>query len=392
MTPPAEASGATGAAAALSVHPVAAAALGEVAGEVLETLGGPADLAVVVAGGAHAASLGSISDAVGDLLSPGCLLSIGASGTLGAGTAAPSVPSVALWAVTGIEATALPATAPDGTADTDAIVSALPTEGTLVVVGTGGPPLPRLVEAVARQHPGLDVVGGLVDASPDAPGRVGTDGRTDSTLAGFLLPPGVATAIGAGAVRPVGETLAVTDAEGPVVRTLAGAPAADHLDAVVADLTADARMALRRGVFLCRVVDERGLEPGAADVVAHGVRGLVADTRWLALDAAVEVGTLVRFGYLDPATATSELRHALTLATAGRPSAGAFLFSCVARGAGLLDDDAHDAVLAAETLRSAAVAGTSCTGEVAPTGRRAWLSGFTAAALVVHAEGPDPLG
>jgi small ligand-binding sensory domain FIST len=375
------------ASAALSQHPLAAAALGEAAGEVLEDLGTGADLVVVAAGGAHAASLGSIAEAVGNLLAPRQLLVIGAPGTLGAGTAAPDVASVMLWGATGLGAASV---SPDVLTD-DAAWHGLPAEGTLVVVAAGGAHLPRLVDSLAAQRPGLAVVGGMVDP-PGRGGRVGGDGRSDDTIAGVVLPAGVATATSGGAVRPIGEAMVVTDANGPVVAALAGAPAADQLDATVATLGPDDRRALTGGLFLCRVVEERSLEPDAGDVVAHGVRGLVSGTRSLALDTTVEVGTLVRFGCLDPDVVDVELRRALADASVGAPAAGALLFSCVARGGGLLADDAHDVVVAAETLGTTAVGGAFCVGEVGPRGGRSWLSGYTAAALVVHAGAPSALG
>lgn len=376
------------AAAALSVHPVAAAALGEVAGGVLERLDSNPDVAVIVAGGAHAASLGSITEAVRELLTPGCLMTVAASGTLGGGTAAPTIPSVALWAATDTGAEPVP---PALLAGPDAAVG-LPASGTLVVAATGGHHLPRLVETLAVERPGLAVVGGLMDPGPPSSGRVGLDGATDDAIAGFVLPPGVATATSAGAVRPIGEAMVVTEATGPVVATLAGSPAADRFDETVAMLAPERRSALRNGVFLCRVVDERGTDPGPSDIVAHGIRGLVAGSRALAVDAGIEVGTLVRFGYLDPEIADAQLRTALVGASGGRPSAGALLFSCVARGAGMFSNDDLDAVVTSEALGTTAVAGAFCAGEVGPRGPRSWLVGYTATALVLHAGGPPTLG
>lgn len=373
----------TTAAAALSLHPVAAAALGEVAGGVLEALDAAPDLAVVVAGGAHAASLGSITEAVRGVLGPACLLSLGAVGALGPGAAALTTPSVALWAASGIDAVPVPT----GVLTGDDAVSALPAAGTLVVVSSGGVALPRLVEALAVGRPGLAVVGGLVDPGGQASGRVGLNGATDEPIAGFVIPPGGATPFGAPAIRPLGDPLVVTDADGPVVAALAGEPAADRFDEVVAELDADRRRLLRHGVFLCRVVNERVLDAGPGDVVAHGVRGLVAGTRSLAVDAAIGVGTLVRFGCLDPDTGADELRRSLADAAGDGAGAatGALLFSCVARGSGFFADVAHDAKVAAEVLGTDAVAGAFCAGEISPRGGRSWLSGYTASGVVVHA-------
>jgi len=374
------------AAASLSVHPVAAAALGEVAGDVLEQVGPGAGLVVVVAGGAHAASLSSIVDAVANLLRPGALLAIGAPGSFAAGSAAPDGPSLALWGATGVHARSIPAehlAVGSGSDATD-----LPEAGTLVVAATTSPTLARLAEVTARHRPALSLVGGLVGPG----GRVLLGDRDDETVGGVLLAPDEATAFSAGAVRPVGSPLVVTEAEGPVVSALAGAPAADRLDEMAAGLSPGERRRLGDGLFLCRVVDERAMDPGPGDVVAHAVRGLVAGTRALAVDAAVEVGTLVRFGYLDEAAAHAELGRALSVAAGARTTAGALLFSCATRGAGLFTGDDHDATVSAEVLGTAAVAGAFCAGELAPRGTRSWLTGYTASGVVVHAGGPRALG
>lgn len=372
-------------AAALSAHPVAAAALGEVTGEVLEQVGTGADLVVVAAGGAHTASLGAIAEAVGELLAPRCLLAVGASGVLGAGSVARTTPAVALWAGADLGAVAVP----PGVLTGEQPLDELPAAGTLVVVAAGPAHLARRLEQLAAERPGLAVVGGVVDPSRQPAGRVGLDGRTDDPVAGVVLSPESATAVSASAVRPLGEPMVVTASTGPVVAELAGSTAADRLDEVVGSLAPADRRALRQGLFLCRVVDERRSEPGPGDVVAHRVRGLVAGTRSLAIDAAVPVGTLVRFGALDAATAEGELTRALSEAAVGGAVAGVLLFSCEGRGTGLLASDTHDATVAAEVAGTPAVAGALCSGEVGRRGSRSWLTGFTASALVVHVgEGP----
>lgn len=379
------------ASAATSAHPVAAAALGEVAGEALEALGYGPDLAVLVAAGSHVDSLGSMVEAVGGILAPRVVLAVGSPAALGADDSGRMPPSVALWAATGVDATPVIATSyPEGGPPT-LDIDALPASGTLVVVATNAASLIRLAEAVAVERPALVVAGGLL--APD--GRVGVMGATDEGIAGVVLPAGTATVATAGAVRPVGDPMVVTEADGPVVASIAGVPAADHLDAVAAALGADDRRLLGRGVYLCEVVDERSVDPGSADVVAHRVRGLVAGTRSLAVDAPIAVGTLVRFGCLDPHTATTEWPRSLRSAAdtaSGMAATGALVFRCAARDAPVFGDTRRDVEVAAEVLGTPAVAAVTCGGELGPRGKKSWLMGDTAVAVVVHDSGARTLG
>lgn len=382
--------------AALSLHPMAPAGLGEVTGEVLDALGVSPDLVVLAVSGTHVDSLGSMTDAVGSLLAPRCLLTLGVGGTFAGRTAVAEGPAVVLWAATGLAVTPLSAEVFDAldTEGTDA--SPLPHDGTLLSVATSGEQLAQVITKLNRHRPALPLVGGVVAAPRGTPGapRLGLNGRLDGSPVGLHFPEGAASAATAGAVRPVGDPLVVTDAVGQVVAGLAGAPAADRLDAMIGGLTPEVRQALRSGVFLCRVTDERALDPGPSEVVSHGIRGVVARTRSLALDAVVEVGTLVRFGYLDAATADGEVRRSVLGAStaAGGRAAGALLFGCGARGSSLFADPSHDVRAVADTLGTTAVAGVHCDGEVTTRGGRSWLCGYSASTLVIHAEGPQPLG
>ena len=84
-------------AAAVSEHPLATHATGEVVGELLERLGGPPDLAVLFVTGPHVGVLEDIAATVHRLLSPGTLVGCTAVSVLAGAEEVEGTPGVALW-------------------------------------------------------------------------------------------------------------------------------------------------------------------------------------------------------------------------------------------------------------------------------------------------------
>jgi len=66
------------------------------------------------------------------------------------------------------------------------------------------------------------------------------------------------------------------------------------------------------------------------------------------------------------------------LALAGRPPAGALLFTCTGRGARMFGAPDHDTGLLVATLGAVPVAGFFCDGELGPVGGQNFLHTFTA--------------
>src|SRR5690554_3720526 len=85
-------------AAAVSEHPVAASAVGEVVGQVLERLDGPVDLACLFVSAAHRSSILAITSTVRELLAPATLVGSIALSVIGGPQEVESAPAIALWA------------------------------------------------------------------------------------------------------------------------------------------------------------------------------------------------------------------------------------------------------------------------------------------------------
>ena len=86
------------AAAALSEHPLASHAVGEVAGQLLESVGRDTDLALLFVTAAHAGALEDAAGAVREVLRPRVLLGCTAESVVGGAREVEARPAVSLWA------------------------------------------------------------------------------------------------------------------------------------------------------------------------------------------------------------------------------------------------------------------------------------------------------
>jgi small ligand-binding sensory domain FIST len=94
------------------------------------------------------------------------------------------------------------------------------------------------------------------------------------------------------------------------------------------------------------------------------------------------VGTTVQFQVRDAHAADEDLQALLALASTDGPADGALVFTCNGRGRRLFDEPDHDARVVDAAVRSGAVAGMFCAGEIGPIGVRSFLHGFTASVVL----------
>lgn len=373
---------------ALSVHPVAASATGEVAGAVLEALGAEPDLVVLFASTPHTGAIEDIAAAVRRILRPSILVGSTAVSIVGGAREVEEAPGLSILAVRfdGSEA-AVPVR-----------MQAVPSgEGAMTVVGLpelapddrrtlvllADPfsfPVDLLLDGLATDRPELTVLGGMSSAAR-APGgnRLLLDAAVhDDGAVGVLLPASVATTtVVSQGCRPIGKPMVVTAATGNLVESLASEPALPLLLRLVDSLSPGDRALAAGGLQLGRVVDERRDSFGPGDFLIRSVLGAVRDRKAVAVGEVAEIGTTVQFQVRDATTADEELRALLS----GVDAAGALLFTCNGRGSHLFDEPNHDAEVVAGVAAGQA-AGMFCAGEIGPVGGRAFVHGFTASVLL----------
>lgn len=375
-------------AAALSEHPLATHAVGEVVGEVLDGVGEEPDLALLFVGAAHTGTLEDIASAVRMLLRPKVLVGCTAGTVVGTDREVEDHAAISLWAgrLPTVEAHRLVAVrTPDAAAITGfPAASELPDDATAVLVLADPYSFPAEELLVGlREQVGVDlpVVGGLASAARGPGGNrllldgsVLADGAVAVVLGGVDVTPVVSQGC-----RPIGEPMVVTSGEGSLIKELAGRNALERVQEILRDLPGDDIVLAQQGLHLGRVIDERKDTFERGDFLIRNVLGADPSSGAVAVSDDVEIGATVQLQIRDAASADEDLRHLLY----ARAADGALLFTCNGRGTSLFGVEDHDARVVTDALDRAPLAGMSCAGELGPVGRHSFLHSFTASLLLL---------
>jgi len=392
-------------AAAVSEHPVPAEAAGAAIGDVIEQIGRGPDVAAVFVTAPLVGALEDVGKAVRELLAPGVLIGGTAVSVVGGAREIEETAGISLWAgnLPGLAEPPHPVSLAieQRSADTFELTGAgRLTDGAGTLLLLADPftfPVDHLLQVLAQSAPQLTVVGGLASAAQGPGGnRLLLDDQVNSAGAvGILFPPGphVTTLVSQGC-RPVGDPFTVTDAQGTMVKELAGQPAFDRLNQLVEHSTAETRAQMAHGLQMGLVIDEQRDRFGRGDFLIRNLVGVDRDNGALAVGDNVEVGSTVQFQVRDAASADEDLTTLLADAGASWSSApdGALLFTCNGRGERLFGTPDHDAAEVAEHLANPsrpALGGMFCAGEVGPVGGRNFLHGFTASVAMFHDDPPE---
>jgi small ligand-binding sensory domain FIST len=365
-------------AAAISEHPDAAAAIGEVVGQLIERLAGPPDLAVLFATPHHAAVLADLAATVHATLAPGLLIGCLAESIVGNGREVEHGPGVVLWAGRTGPVTPVRLEVTAEGLDGWPVGAVAGSASGLILLGDPFSFPADAVLAAAHDHaPGLPVIGGMASGSPSAGTAQLILGKAPHATGavGALLGPGVLvdTVVSQGC-RPVGDPFVVTDSEGPLIRGLAGKPPLERLAELVAATPPDEHQLFEHGLQIGLVVDEHKAAFTRGDFLVRNVLGADRATGAIAVGDACPVGTTVQFHVRDAATADEDLRALL----AGREADAALLFTCNGRGIRLFGEADHDASVANDALGRVPLGGFFAAGEFGPVGGRSFVHGFTA--------------
>ncbi|MBV8941532.1 MAG: FIST C-terminal domain-containing protein [Solirubrobacterales bacterium] len=362
----------------------------ESAGEQLD--GESAELAFVFASGAHLAAPEAMIDGIQEALAPAALVGCGAGGVLGSGRELESGTGIAVWAASfaGAGEIAPFHTRLESEAG-EARIAGLPAlEGAQAAVLLPDPytfPTDAVLSALAMGAPGLPVLGGLASArGPTGSAalilddNVCEEGAVGVCFRGVELLPCVSQ----GAV-PVGPEVTVTGAEGNVIHELAGRPALETVERLIAELPPRERALVAGGLLIGIVVDGGKPEYQQGDFLVRGVIAADTESGRLTVGALVHPGQVIRLHARDARSADEDLRRALRLrmdALGGSGPAGALVFSCNGRGSAMFGSCNHDAEAVQQELGGAPAAGFFAAGEIGPVGGRSFLHGFTATVAV----------
>jgi small ligand-binding sensory domain FIST len=234
----------------------------------------------------------------------------------------------------------------------------------------------------------LPFVGGLASG-------LGGRGATRLLLDGRVLDRGAVGAVLSGPVgarpllshgcRPVGPNMTVTAADGNVILGLAGVPALQKLESIIAGLGGDDQAAVSTGLQLGVAMDEYAHEHDRGDFLIRGIAGIDQRRGGIVVGDLVDVGRTVRFQLRDANTADSDLRDTLKhFRDRSRIDnvESVLLFSCNGRGRSMFATADHDPVVVRDVLGTEQVAGFFAAGEIGPVGGHNHVHGLTASMLV----------
>jgi small ligand-binding sensory domain FIST len=372
-------------AAALSEHPVPAHAVGEVAGEVIEALGGEdPDLVVCFASPHFVGALDDVAFALANLLTPRVAIGASAIAVVGGPHEVEHGPALSVFAAVLPDAALTPVSLQVGRGPDGWTVDGLPDPGdapaTLLLLADPFTfPLDGFLRRCEELAPEVQVVGGAASAARGPGGnRLLLDGEVrDQGAVGVLLRGvGVRTVVSQGC-RPVGTPLTVTRAEGNVLAELAGEEALARLQEAAAAASDEDRLLMGMGLHLGIVVDEHQLDFEPGDFLVRAVTGADPTMGSLSIGDVVEVGQTVQFHVRDAGAADDDLRAVLAGVDPDE-ARGALLFSCNGRGERFFGEPSHDAGVLDQLLGPLPVAGMFCAGELGPVGGRSFLHAFTA--------------
>lgn len=378
-------------AAALSRHPDARVAVGEVVGEILERIGGAPDLAVVFFTAEHLPAAHEIASTIEALLQPGTFIGASGSAIVGGAEGVEDAPGLSLWAgriagrITPFHLGAIADGESVRIAGLDQDV-AHESRSMLLLADPFSFPAEEFLVGLAIDHPHLAVIGGFASAAR-GPGRnrlvIGGRLVTGGAVGVLLDETASPTTVVSQGCRPIGQPFTVTAASDNLVRELGGRPALQRLVETLDALDPADKELAAQGLHCGIVVNEHQLDFERGDFLIRGVLGADRSSGAVAVGDVVPVGATVQFQVRDPATAGADL-EALLL---GHDGAGALVFTCNGRGTFMFGDPHHDARIVSDHLGSGAVAGMFCAGELGPVGRRNAMHGFTASVALFGARG-----
>jgi small ligand-binding sensory domain FIST len=366
----------------LSQHPVAAHAVGETAGAILEQLDGDApDLVVCFASPHFVGAFEDVAAAIRNLLGPRVLLGTTSVSVIGEAQEIEESPALALFAasVPDAQLTSVELHVEE-TPDGPSVVGWPELEGEpgslLFVADPYSFPADAFLRRLDDDRPGLEIIGGLASAASRPRGNrlLLDDTLTDEGAIGVFLEGVEMRSVVSQGCRPIGDPLVVTRSERNVVQELAGQRALDRLMTLAEGLSDADRVLVQQGLHLGIVVDEHKHEFGRGDFLVRNVMGADRESGAIAVGDVVEVGQTVQFHVRDAEAADEDLRSML----ADERAAAALVFTCNGRGRHLFGVPNHDAGVLAELLGPIPAAGAFCAGEIGPVGGRNFLHGFTA--------------
>jgi small ligand-binding sensory domain FIST len=359
----------------------------EACAEALAQLGGAAQAAILFATPHYGDSLSELLDAATACLDCEALVGASAHGVLGRGQEIESRASVAVLAISGLDA--LPFLLPDLEGAEDV---AGPEIAAQIATNWGGPPRaedlvvllpdPRILHtgpllAGVREalEPACIVGAGAADALA-FPSRQWCGGKLETgALAGIVLRSQRAARIGVTqACQPVTELMTVTRCTGHWISELDGKPALDVYREKARGPLADDLQRAAASLLVALPSEGEDLRPGGYRV--RNVAGFATGPRAFAIPHEVSPGDRIALALREPETAREDLKAVLAGMGTGSPGLGLY-FDCCARGSGFFGVPGLEAAYLEQAFGSTPLVGMFGSCEIGPVGAGTELLTYT---------------
>ena len=363
-------------AAALSTHPIASHATGDVIADILDLGHEPPDLVIVFATSAFSGAAEDILRAIETILQPTKLMFVASSGVLGAGSEVSSGAALSLWSFwsqtpedditfVGLD---------EGLAGLDYLTTRmLANAATLVVLGTPSLPMvTQTIDALCELSRTKNLSGGLLTGSHGAPLIRDNYARIYGCVA-IAFHSSYSRATLAHGSTSIGENMTITKSVGSMVCELDGALALDAVYIVLSKVPSEERSRTANQLALA-VIDAHSL----AVIDVHEILGADRDSGALAVAASLPSGTLVSLHRQEDPGSSSGICDALE----GPAAAGALIFSCATIDPEADHEGVSDLGPLTESLGTAAYAGVHVATAIGPGSSGPGLSAAPLSAVI----------
>jgi small ligand-binding sensory domain FIST len=309
------------------------------------------------------------------------VLGCSAGGVIGGGREIENAPGLSLLAgwLPGVRITPFSGRQSDDIADAPPPPDAL---GALILAEPFGCDLSGVLGALHSARPACQAAGGVASGAmrPGQSALFLDDHALRTGFVGLAFAGELAfDALVAQGSRPIGPPLFVTDAHGPLVRTLDGKRGLDTLDEVLEGLDDADRALAQRALLVGLVMDPTRHSYGPGDFLVRSLVGIEPESGHLLVAGDPQPNQVLQFHVRDDDAARADLEAILGAyaPTAVPPPAGALMFTCLSRGEQLFGFPGHDSARLRAHLGDLPVGGFFANGEVGPIDGRPWLHGFT---------------
>jgi small ligand-binding sensory domain FIST len=185
--------------------------------------------------------------------------------------------------------------------------------------------------------------------------------------------------------RPIGDPLFVTSAHENLIRELDGRAPRDVMAELFERLPAVDREIFSQSLFIGLAMNTDASEYVPGDFLIRNILGMDPQSGALWVNAQIPAKSVVQFHLRDATTSAFDLERTLTTYRASQPiqgDAGALLFSCEGRGAGLYGQSDHDSNAFRRLVADVPIGGFFCSGEIGPVAESTYLHGYTSAFAV----------